>query len=127
MNEMDYGAWQGAAYARPKTSTDGEWAPGPQVNLWELGTWITPDQFTFLLDTVLNHSGSGTPLGIEVGKRLQHTHRTLQANAVRFALGLLCGIADQQGTDARNAAAIGSARKVKQMVAEGELTGGFFV
>ena len=85
------------------------------------------EQFTALFDQFMNTGGKGWRSGLEVGKQLRTTHRTLQRLAIVFCLGLISGISEQEYTDARNETAIATAKKIKQMVEDGELPFGLYI
>ena len=53
--------------------------------------------------------------------QLRTTHRTLQRLAICFALGLVAGLSDQSYSDPRNEMAIQAAKKIQQMLEDGEL------
>jgi hypothetical protein len=65
--------------------------------------------------------------GQDIGQLLRRTHRTLQRLAICFALGLIVGLSEQEYTDPRNEEAIKTAKKVAQMVQNGELSMGFYL
>lgn len=79
------------------------------------------------IDRFLNSFNNPSLTGIEVGKELRTTHRTLQRSAVAFALGILEGISEQERTDARNEVAIQTAKKIKKMRDDGDLPLGSFI
>lgn len=79
------------------------------------------------IDRFLNNFNNPSHTGIEVGKELRTTHRTLQRSAVAFALGILEGISEQERTDARNEVAIRTAKKIKKMREDGDLPLGSFI
>lgn len=85
------------------------------------------DAFADVLDDFLNVGGKQMRDGIKVGEKLRHTHRTLQRQVVAFCLGIICGISDQEYTDARNEYAISAAKTVKRMVDDGTLYVGPYI
>lgn len=87
---------------------------------------VSPEQIADILDSYLNVIGRTTG-GYEVGKKLALTHPTLQRLAVLFAIDMLCGISERNHTDARNADAIETAKKIKAMREADELPIGQFI
>lgn len=87
---------------------------------------LTVENFTRLLDDFLNIGAKGFAEGKEVGFQLCFTHRTLQRLAICFALGLIAGLSEQEHFDARNETAIHSAKRITQMVEDGEFPMGFY-
>jgi hypothetical protein len=87
----------------------------------------TPLHFARIFDNFLNSGGKQYSSGVEVGKELRTTHRTLQRLAVCFALGIIAGLSEQEYTDARNETAIKTAKKIKEMVDNGELPLGAYL
>jgi len=69
----------------------------------------------------------GHPSGEVVGLYLRQIHRTLQREIVAFCLGVLCGLAQQDHTDARNETAIATCKKIDSMCDNGELDAGPFI
>ena len=88
---------------------------------------MTEENFVKLFDDFLNYGGKGWETGKAVGEKFRTTHRTIQASAVRFMFGFLSAISDQNYTDARNETAIKSAKKIKQMLDDNELSGGLYI
>lgn len=97
------------------------------VNIWHIARSLNAEQFRELLDDFLNSGGKDFPTGLEVGRQMRFTHRTLQRLVVAFSLGVLCGISEQEHTDARNETAIKTAKKIKQMMNDGELPLGMYI
>ncbi len=83
--------------------------------------------FTKLLDEFLNLGGKGFPEGKKVGLDLRFTHRTMQRLVICFAFGIICGLAEQEHTDPRNEIAIQTAKKVADMIKDGELPFGMYI
>ena len=92
-----------------------------------IGRAATPENLAIILETQVNVMGRGFDRGKAVGERLTHSHRTLQRSAVLFMLGVIVGLSEQEHTDARNATAIESAKKIATMVENEELPFGGFV
>ncbi len=87
---------------------------------------ITSEDLANIIDDHLNGLYN-QEAGMMVGVKLRNTHRTLQRLAVKFALDLLYGISQQDYTDARNQQAIETAKKIRQMVDNGELPIGYYI
>ena len=100
---------------------------GETVSIYAIARSITPQNFAKLLDNYLNLGGKGFGEGKLVGLHLRHTHRTLQRLAICFALGLIFGLSEQEYTDARNQKAVETAKKIAQMVRDGELPTGMYI
>ena len=90
-------------------------------------TLYEPEDFAKFLTTYLNYFRAGSRLGTEIAKNLLNEHRTLQATTIRFAMGILLGMAQQEYTDARNEMPVEMCRKIKQMVDDGELRMGWMI
>ena len=65
--------------------------------------------------------------GKEIGLQLRFTHRTLQRLVICFAFGLIAGLSEQEYTDPRNGTAIQTAKKIAQMLEDGELPLGLYI
>ena len=100
---------------------------GEMVSIYAIARSITPQNFAKLLDNYLNLGGKDFGDGKLVGLYLRNTHRTLQRLAVCFALGLIVGLSEQDYTDGRNEEAIKTAKKLAQLVRDGELPLGFYL
>lgn len=100
---------------------------GEVVSIYAVARSITPERFAKLLEDYLNYGGKGTDEGRLVGLHLRHTHRTLQRLAICFALGLIVGLSEQEYTDARNETAVETAKKLAEMLREGELPMGMHI
>jgi hypothetical protein len=96
---------------------EGVWVSDGEVSAYAVAKSITPQNMAYLLDTYVNqmlNDGSG----IEVGRALQHSHRTLQRSAIVFCANLIMALGEQdlQWTDLRNHDAIVFAKKVTELV-----------
>ena len=100
---------------------------GETVSIYGIARSITPLNLAKLLENFLNLGGKGFNEGKLVGLHLRHTHRTLQRLAVCYALGLIVGLSEQEHFDGRNEEAIKSAKKLAQMMKDGELPLGFYL
>lgn len=96
-------------------------ATGEQLTTYRVAKSLTIENFAAMLDEYLNLGGKSWREGKQVGLQLRFTHRSLQRLAVCFCLGIICGLAEQQYTDPRNETAIETAKKIVQLIAEGEL------
>ena len=109
----------------PETCLD---EPGAEtISTYALVRSMTPENFTALVDQYLNLGAKGFREGQQIGLNLRCTHRTLQRLAICFALGLITGLSEQERTDARNETAIETAKKLAQMVEEGDLPLGLYI
>jgi hypothetical protein len=107
---------------------------GETICVYTLAKSLTPEIFASLLDDFLNLGGKGYREGREVGLHLRFTHRTLQRLVICFVFGMIIGFSkddhrhsEQEYTDARNETAIQTAKKVKEMIDQGELPFGFYI
>lgn len=100
---------------------------GESISTFTIARSMTLINFTKLLDEFLNLGGKGFPEGKKVGLDLRFTHRTLQRLVVCFALGIISGLAEQEHTDPRNETAINSAKKVADLIKDGELPFGLYI
>ena len=91
------------------------------ISVYQLARAMTPGNFVRLLEDYLNRGGKGFQEGKEIGSQLRFIHRTLQRLAICFALGLICGLAEQEYTDPRNETAIQTAQKISSLLAQGDL------
>jgi hypothetical protein len=85
------------------------------------------ESFTKMFDTFINYNFRGFEAGKEAGERLHATHRTLQASAYRFCLGVIAGLAEQEYYDLRNETAIKNAKKIVKMMDDGEIQKGYMI
>jgi hypothetical protein len=108
-----------------------ETATEREVSVMNVGKSLTPDQFGELLDNFCNSFGVGAHTGMQVGRYLQGSHRTLQRSVVVFLLGILKGIQEDvnmdYGVDPRNEQAIKTARKIAELIDAGELDCGMMI
>jgi len=88
---------------------------------------MSSENFTTLFDDYLNLGGKDYREGKDIGLQLRFTHRTLQRLAICFALGIIAGLSEQDYTDARNETAIQTAKKISQMIEEGDLPLGQYI
>ena len=118
-NTIHIKAWNSNTYQSEFT--------GEKISVYSVARSITPQNLAKLLDAYLNLGGRGFGDGKEVGHQLRSMHRTLQRLAACFALGLIVGLSEQEYTDARNETAIATARKLAQMVKDGQLPMGLYL
>ena len=100
---------------------------GETINVFTVARSMTMDNFTKLFDEYLNLGGKQYREGQIIGQKLRYTHRSLQRLAICFAFGIIAGLSEQEYTDARNETAIETAKKVKQMIDQGELPFGLYI
>lgn len=100
---------------------------GETVSIYTVARSMTMDNFTKLFDEFLNLGGKQYAEGMIVGMKLRFTHRSLQRLAICFAFGLISGLSEQEYVDARNETAVATAKKVKQMIDQGELPFGLYI
>ncbi len=98
-----------------------------EVSVSEIARCISHEQFVYLFDNFLNYGMKDYREGYAVGRDLQHTHRSLQASAIRFALGVIVGLSEQEYTDARNEVPVETAKKIAKMLESGELEKGWMI
>ena len=100
---------------------------GETLTTYQLARSMTELNFASLLDEYLNLGGKGFREGKQVGLQLRDTHRTLQRLVICFALGIVSGLAEQQYTDPRNETAIQTARRIVELISQGELPFGPYI
>ena len=100
---------------------------GETINVFTVARSMTLDNFVRLFDEFLNLGGKQYREGQIIGQKLRYTHRSLQRLAICFAFGIIAGLSEQEYTDARNETAIETAKKIKQMIDQGELPVGFYI
>ena len=100
---------------------------GETVSIYTVARSMTMDNFTKLFDEYLNLGGKQYAEGKIIGQKLRSTHRSLQRLAICFSLGIIAGLSDQEYTDARNETAVETAKKLKQMIDQGELPFGLYI
>lgn len=100
---------------------------GDTVGTWTIARWLSPQNFVDLFDDYLNLGGKQYREGVQVGEAMRNTHRTLQACAIKFCLGVVVGLSRQDFTDPRNAKAIESAKEIAQKIENGEMNLGSYI
>jgi len=100
---------------------------GESISIYAIARSMTLDNFTKLFDEFLNLGGKQYAEGKIIGMKLRFTHRSLQRLAICFAFGVIAGLSEQEHTDARNETAVDTAKKVKQLIDQGELPFGFYI
>ena len=100
---------------------------GETLSTYQVAKSLSSENFAALLDEYLNLGGKDFREGREIGLQLRFTHRTLQRLVICFALGLIAGLSEQDYTDPRNETAIQTARKLAQMLEDGELPLGLYL
>jgi len=108
-------------YDENKMETVGEVSP------YLLGKSMTEKDFARVISEFLNIGGKDYQVGIEVGKIERSDHRTLQGLLVRFCLGVIVGLSEQDYTDARNEKVVALGKKLAQMLKDGELNMGYMI
>lgn len=100
---------------------------GESLSTYQVAKSMTCENFAALLDEYLNLGGKDFREGKEIGLQLRFTHRTLQRLVICFAFGLIAGLSEQEYTDLRNEIAIQTAKKIAQMLKEGDLPLGSYI
>ena len=100
---------------------------GESLSTHHVAKSLTSENFAALLDEYLNLGGKDFREGKEIGLHLRFTHRTLQRLVICFAFGLIVGLSEQEYTDPRNETAIQTAKKIAQMLEDGELPLGLYI
>lgn len=88
---------------------------------------LTAETMAELLSDYVNNGAKDIRDGERIGDALTHTHRTLQRLIICWTIGILKELGDQEYIDARNEAAIETARKIGEMYDNGELSLGSFL
>jgi 2-hydroxy-3-keto-5-methylthiopentenyl-1-phosphate phosphatase len=98
-----------------------------RVHTGMLAKSLTLDNMAELLQDYVNSGMKDMRDGEVVGKLLQTSHRTLQASVIRFCLGVIVSLGEQEYTDARNEMPVAMAKKIKAMLDNGELKAGWMI
>lgn len=96
-----------------------------KLNTYTIARTIKAEELASLLEDYVN--GRSSRDGLVIGRKLIETHPTLQAEAVGLCLNILYAMADRQYTDARNATAIATCKKIKAMMDDGEFSRGQYI
>jgi hypothetical protein len=97
------------------------------VHIGMLAKSLTLENTAELLQDLVNSGMKDYRDGVEVGKHLRSSHRTLQASAIRFALGIIIALGEQEYTDARNEMPVAMAKQIKALVEDGTLKMGWMI
>ena len=100
---------------------------GETLSTYQVAKSLTSENFAALLDEYLNLGGKDFQDGKGIGLQLRFTHRTLQRLVICFAFGLIAGLSEQEHTDPRNETAIQTAKKLTQLLEDGELPLGLYI
>jgi hypothetical protein len=98
-----------------------------KVHTGMLAKSLTLENMAELLQDFVNSGMKDYRDGAEVGKLLQTSHRTLQASAMRFCLGVIISLGEQEYTDARNETPVAMGKKIKAMINDGTLEMGYMI
>lgn len=85
---------------------------------------LNNEEFAEMLDSYCNNFSTDFRQGVEIGKKLQTHHRTIQATVFRFLIGILVGIGkDVQPNrmDARNEQAVICSIQIADMMEDGHM------
>ena len=112
-------------YQYPQEEADNEQAT--TVTIARLARSLDNGTMADLIGEYVNVGMKDFADGYAAGHKARKEHRTIQRSIVCFALGILCGISEQESTDERNATAIATAKKVKDLVEAGQLPTGMLI
>ena len=98
-----------------------------RVHTGMLAKSLTLENMAELLQDFVNSGMKDYSEGEAVGKLLQTSHRTLQASAIRFCLGVIVSLGKQEYTDARNEMPVAMAKQIKTLVEDGTLKMGWMI
>jgi hypothetical protein len=98
-----------------------------QIDVRTIAKTMTPFQFAYFLETFCNSFSKEYENGKEVGKKLHSAHCTLQATVFRYMMGIIAGLGVDHYTDGRNEMAVACAKKISDMVDNGELKIGWMI
>ncbi len=100
-----------------------------EFTLREFAKSMTAGELADLLEYRCNSFHMDFEQGKEVGRELRSAHRTLQATAFRYLLGIVVGLGEQdlRFVDARNETAVKSAQMLAQMIEDDELPLGYMI
>ena len=91
---------------------------------------LNSEEFADMLDSYCNNFSTDFRKGVEIGKALQHHHRTIQATVFRFIIGIAVGIGKDvplNRMDARNEQAVICSQQIADMIADDHLALGGMV
>lgn len=94
---------------------------GETMSIYQLCRSLTMQNFADIFDNYLNLGGKSKYEGLQLGKLLQRSHRSIQADIVMFCLGILEGLAEQEYYDGRNEYALKLAKSIVRLWNEGSL------
>lgn len=100
---------------------------GEKVSTYTLSRSMSTENMASLLSDFLNVGMKDYREGAIIGECFQTEHRSLQGSAIRFALGIIIGMADQDYTDGRNEVPVAMAKEIKAMIENGALKMGWLV
>ena len=98
-----------------------------EATLRSISKAMGAEEFAEFFDDFLNSGMKDYGAGEAVGVKLQETHRTLQASAIRFSLGIILGLSEQEYTDPRNETPIAMGQKIAEMIESRELKMGYMI
>jgi hypothetical protein len=99
-----------------------------KASIYELIRGITLEQLAYFLGEYLNVGmKDGFRTGKSIGKYCQSDHRTIQGELIRFFLGAIIELSNQEYTDPRNAMPVEMGKKIKALVDDGTLKMGWMI
>ena len=97
------------------------------IHIGMLARSLTLEKMAKLLEDFVNSGMKDYRDGAEIGKLLQIAHRTIQASIIRFCLGVIISLGEQEYTDARNETPVAMSKKIKSMIDDGTLKMGYMI
>jgi len=102
-----------------------EYVSDGEVSLYKVAKALDAETLADLLDDYVNNFSSSYKRGLETGRKLRQSHRTLQRSVIVELVGIIAGLSEQEHTDPRNETAIHLAKQIKAVYEE--IGGGPFV
>ena len=91
------------------------------VSAYLLGKVMTPEFLAKMLTDWLNNFNSEISKGNRVAEYMMRQHRTLQGSFVNFIISIIFKMAETTYTDARNATAIDTCKRIKKLYDDEEI------
>ena len=100
---------------------------GIEVPLGLLGRDLSPEEFAEIIESYVNVYGHEFRTCKKIGEILTNNHLTIQRSVIVFAFGIIAGMSTTKMVDPRNAEAVEAAKKITEMLENGEISLGAFL
>ena len=95
-----------------------EYVKDGEVSLRDVAKALDAETLADLLEDYVNNFSSKYKRGVETGRKLRSTHRTLQRSVIVELVGVIAGLSEQEYTDPRNEHAIHLAKQIRALYDE---------